>query len=99
MHPPFLRIAQTCILQSPNRFIFGEHFFRIQGVPRNNKAPAKNCPGDARLVKLDAEVVESPADSGLTPKLMTQSVAPKELTELTMCQGQQLNLPLVRANM
>ena len=55
---------------------------------------------------MDAEGVESPVgygwsmtDSGLMPKLMTQSAAPKELTILTMCQCQQLNLPLVHANM
>ena len=57
-------------------------------------------------MEASAEVVESPVgyglsmtDSGLTPKLMTQSTAPKELTELTICQCQQLNLPLVHANM
>ena len=29
---------------SPNRFILGERFFRIKGVPGNNLAPMKNCP-------------------------------------------------------
>ena len=31
--------------QSPNEFIFLEHFFRIQWVPWNNLASMKNCPG------------------------------------------------------
>ena len=92
-------------LHGPNRFIFGNHFFRIQGIPGNNLAPIKNLSWGARLVKLDAKEVESPVGygwsmiSGLMPKLMTQSTVPMENTELTICQCQQLNLPLVHANM
>ena len=37
---------------SPNEFMF-RTFFRIQGVPGNNLASMKNCPGGARWVKLD----------------------------------------------
>ena len=49
--PSFLRIALWVAMatiafsHSPNRFIFGEHFFfRIQSIPENNLTPIKNCP-------------------------------------------------------
>ena len=35
---------------------FRTFFFRIQGVPGNNLASMKNCPGFARWVKLDTGV-------------------------------------------
>ena len=43
-----LYIARTNFFRTPS--------FRIQGVPLNNFAPMKNCPGDARSPKLDAGV-------------------------------------------
>ena len=41
---------------------------------------------DAGLVEFLVRYGWSMTDSGLTPKLMTQAAAPKELTELTVCQ-------------
>ena len=41
---------------SPNRFIFEEHFFSIQGVPGNNLAPMKDCPGNRNINKLYAKL-------------------------------------------
>ena len=48
--PPFLRIALrvamvTMHFHTPNRFIFEEHLFSIQGVPGKNLEPMKGCPG------------------------------------------------------
>ena len=48
---PFLRNCikgchgNRAFSHSPNRFIFGETFFRIEGILGNSVAPMKNCPG------------------------------------------------------
>ena len=59
--PSLRKALWVAISHSPNRFIYGL-FFCIQGVSGNNLTPIQNCPGDARLVKLDPGVV------GLRPK-------------------------------
>ena len=108
---PFSRIALRIAMATMHFHIaqtglfLGKFCFAL-GDPRKQLITHEKLSWGTRLVKLDAEVVESPvgygwsmSDSGLTPKLMTQSTAPQELTELTICQCQQLNLPLVHANM
>ena len=82
-------------------FIFRTTGICILGVPFNNLAPMKNCPGlqGAGVVESSVGYCWSMTDSGLKSKLMTQAAALKKLPELTMCQCQQLNLPLFHANM
>ena len=104
---PFLRIALRFPMATMNFHIaqtglfLGNIFFSHSGDPREQFSTHEKLSWGARLVKLDADVVESLVgygwsltDSGLTPKLMTQSTAPKELTELTICQCKELKLPL-----
>ena len=60
--PPFLIIALRVAMATMHFHIlaqtdyFGEHFFRIKGVPGNSLAPMKNCHLVARKVKLDTGV-------------------------------------------
>ena len=52
---PLLRIALRVAMATMHFHVlaqtglfFGEHFFRIKGVPGNNLAPMKNCPWGVR---------------------------------------------------
>ena len=99
--PPFLRIALRVAMATMHFYIdqtglFLGNIFSHSEDPREQLITHEQLSWGARLVKLDAVVVESPVgygwsmtDSGLPPKLVTQSNAPKELTKLTICQCQQ----------
>ena len=101
--PPFLRIALRVAMATMHFHIaqtglFLGNVFSHSRDPREQFSTREKLSWGARFVKLDAEEIESPVgygwsmtDSGFTPKLMTQSTAPKELTKLTICQCQQLN--------
>ena len=60
--PPSIRIAIWVVMVTMHFHIahmslfLRTFFFRIQGVPGNNLASMKNCPGEARWVKLDTGV-------------------------------------------
>ena len=47
--PPFLRIAFLVAMETMHfhiaQFIFRTTLFRIKGLPINNLAPMRNCPG------------------------------------------------------
>ena len=47
--PPFLRIALPVAMETMHfhiaQFIFRTTLFRIKGLPINNLAPMRNCPG------------------------------------------------------
>ena len=40
--------ASHAFSHSPNRFMFSKHCFCFKGVPGNNLATIRNCPGSAR---------------------------------------------------
>ena len=109
--PIFLKMALRVAMATMHFHIaqtglfLGTFFLSHSGDPRAQFSTHENCPG-SRVGQIGCRGRKSPVengwsmtDSGLTPSLMTQSMAPKELTELTICQCQQLNLPLVHSNM
>ena len=63
--PPFLRIIKglpwkPCIFTLSNPNLFRTTLFCIQGVPMNNLAPIRNCPGGCKVTLIGSRGIIFP---------------------------------------